>query len=197
METLDEKLLIHENTAEIARIRGEIESRAALLNEILNHGVGKDELPKITASKSTIDEFIFQAQLKINKVLLEQYKAGKKNLKEEYELPQNLQTLSDLLQGWHSYPGGRHFDKYQHLVFTDSWKVDTAELESFFIKSNLKVFVESELLAEWKDVQRLCEISMRYEMPVVEIKNSAFLNKRIEPYGRNLFRPRWTYWTNK
>lgn len=189
-----DKLLIFQNDSEISRITNQSQGRADLLNQILKHGLlTNEEITKVTSSATAIDDHIFREQLKINKELKKQFDAGKKNLKGEYELPQNLQALKDLLLAWNSYPTGRHSDKFQHLIFIDTWRVDTAELESLFINSNLKVFVESELLAEWKNVEKLCEIFMRYEMPGQQIKESQFLNKRIEQYGRNLFRPRWTY----
>lgn len=194
-----EKLLIFENFQEIEKIRQEIQSRASLLNNIFAHGVTIDQVKQTTASKASIDDFLFREQLKVNKELRKQYDAGKKNLLDEYELPKNLQDLKYALLAWHSYqpPNGRHSDKFQFLTFNRQWQVNEQALENYFTQSQMKVYVEGGKLAEFREIEMICAYFEKNRMPSNQIHESSFLWSRIEPVGREKFKPRWQWFRER
>lgn len=146
-----ERLLIYQNEPEISRITNEAESRARLLNNILGSGLVTNESLKQINSPQQIDDFIFQEQLKVNKPLFTQHKAGKKNLIGEYALPENLQVLKDALIAWITYPfSNRPGNKFNLIIFTDHWALETLSIEREFIMRNFKIYVDGDQITELK-----------------------------------------------
>lgn len=175
-----EKILIYTNNEEIGRITQEAEARAALLNQILNHGLLTNErLKDVSASLSAIDDFIFREQLQSNKEMKKQFEAGKKNVRDEYALPQNLESLKYLLTSWLNYPKNyREGGKYQHLTYADKWKVDLESLEKEFTMRSLKLYVESEQAEELKQLQSFGDYLSKKADPG-QVFSNLFLSQRF------------------
>lgn len=194
-----EKLLIFEHDTEIAKNRGEIEARLNLLNRILAHGLTSDQIKEITASSVSIDDFIFREQLKINVELRKQFKAGKKNLQNEYALPKDLESLKYSLLAWHSYPapGGRLGDKFKFLVFIDSWQIDEHALENYLIRSGYKYYIQGEDIQEYNELLSICDYLEKHRCPNHQIAQSSFFYNRLEIVSTYKFIPRWQYFKNK
>lgn len=195
-----EKLLIFENLQEIQKIRQEVESRLSLLNNISRHGLTADQIKTVTTSKATIDDFIFQEQLKINDELRKQFEAGKKNLKDEYELPKNLQDLKYALLAWHSYspPDGRYGDKFKDLILTDSWSVNQSRLENYFVAKNWKFYLQTnEEISEYNFLKSWCFYFEKMKAPNNQIAGNSFFRDRIICVSAHKFEPNYRYFMNK
>lgn len=191
---VETRLLIYENLSEIQRITQEAQNRVSILNQILLHGLTNSQLKEITKSSAGIDDYIFKEQLKVNLELRKQFEAGKKNIRDEYELPQNLQALKYSLMAWFNYPKqGRAGDKFQNLVYTSAWVVDEQSLENLFVRTKYKFYIEGVDVSEYKEIEGLCKYFEVHRMPNNQLSTSSFLWDRIEPIGQYKFKPRWTY----
>ena len=183
--------LIHAHQSDIDRITGECQARANLLNRLLDHELKKDQIIRIAFSDSSIDSFILDKQLASNVELKKLYDAG---IEAKAALPPGMEQLKYDLKAWLRYPmDNQSSDKFRNLKFTKRWQLDAEKLEQFFVSSGLKIYVAGSALRELRDVAELCRVFMQYEMPSQQIIAASFLSQRIEPYGRNLYRPRWTY----
>jgi len=151
-------------------------------------------LREVVSSKDAIDRYIHGRQLSENSELGKLHKAG---IQVEATLPEHLQHLSYALKAIHNYPGGRSADKFFRLVVKGKkFAVDTHNLELFFETQGIKVYVDSDRLKEYRELETICRYFMEHEIPAGDIKQSNWLNKRFEHYGRNLIRPRHQYFCN-
>ena len=175
-----ERLLIYLNEQEINRITQEAEGRARILNKILSFGlVTNDTLTQINSAQQ-IDSLIFQEQLKVNKPMAVQHKAGKKNLLDEYALPENLQALKDALTAWITYPIAiRGGNKYTYLIFSDHWSVDAEKLEREFVMRSLKIYVQDADLEELKTLQMIQKYLIESKAEPGQVFPSSFLDQRF------------------
>lgn len=175
------KLLLDSKDPEIKKIKDEAEMRAGLLNAILNQGIVKNsELKQIASSEKTIRDFLFKEHLKVNKFMRQQHEAGKRIAFDEYRLPDNLEHLMDSLLSWLNYPmQGRGGDKFQFLIYTDRWAVNEPELESFFMKMQLKVFITGQDVAEIKTLQEIRAYMLEKNATPNQIFSCSFWNERF------------------
>lgn len=192
LEPTTERLLIYQSEVEINRIIQETETRANLLNEILSFGIIKnEEIKTVTRSEDSVQPYIFNEQLKTNKVMQTQHKAGKRIQFGEYSLPVNLDFLMHALLAWVRYPYPKGADKFQHLIFTTRWEVDGEALERLFIQRQLKIYLSGEKLLEYNEVKSLCGYLEKYKAPNNQVAQNSFFSSRIECVGQHKFEPRW------
>jgi len=172
-----ERLLIFQNETEINRITQEAEGRARLLNKILSFGLVTNEALQ---RPMDIDSFIFNEQLKVNKPMSTQYKAGKKNLLGEYSLPEDLQSLKDALIAWYTYPVAiRGGNKYSYLKFSDHWNLDKEKLEREFVMRQLKIYIAGDQLAELKTLLVISDYFDETQAESGQVYTSPFWSKRF------------------
>lgn len=187
-----ERLLIHTNHEEVNRITQESENRANMLNQLLEHGITKDKLHELS-SLASIDNFIFREQLKSNKELKKQFDAGKKNLKDEYALPQSLETLRCALLAWCNYKANyQNGSKYGFLIFSNQWNIDEEALENYFIHRQYKLYISGNEIVEYKTLLNLCEYMNSAKAEPHQILQCKFMSDRITNENRK-FEPRWIY----
>lgn len=189
-----EKNLIYTNHEEVNRVTQEAQGRANMLNQILKDGLlTNNKLKEVATSLLAIDDFIFHEQLKVNKELKKQFDAGKKNLKDEYALPQNLEMLKYALLAWCNYKGNyRNSSKYDLLTFTGEWNVDEEALENHFIRQYYKLYITGEQIVEYQTLLSLCDYMNSAKAEPHQIHQCKFLNDRITNENRK-FEPRWIY----
>jgi hypothetical protein len=174
-----ERILVFENLAEIQRITDELKTRLEILNSLNNAGLSPDEIKVVTASQTAIDSYIFDLHLKGNKKLFDLHKAG---IKVNADMPNELQRLKYTLTAWFNYRMAYSgSNKYSGLVHDgEAWQIDKEQLESHFLARGIKVYVEGEQLDEYHDIENLCKIIKRLGMYHGQVKDSSFLNARIE-----------------
>lgn len=189
-----ERLLIFSNDPEINRITSEVQHRASLLNTLHQAGLSKQDIQTITQSPSTIEEHILKVQLSENKELAKLHRAG---IKVGADLPAPLEKLSYQLKAWYTYSmPNRGADKFQNLVYTDSWQPDIERLELEFQMKQLKVYVEGEQLERYRKAEQLCELLKVFDIPWNHLAQSSALSRILEINGHGI-KPRWTYFRHE
>lgn len=192
-----ERLLIFENKEEISKTIEDARIRANFLNEIISSGLTSSQIKEVATSEKSIEDFLFQQHLKLNKTMAQEFAAGKKqrHLVEAYLLPTALENKQRLLQQWLNFPiSRRRTDKYQFLRFNDGrFELDSDALERDGLLNRLKFYVTGEQLNEFRDIEKLCECFEKYKMPNNQIRESSFLWNRIEPVGMHQYKPRATW----
>lgn len=194
METLaleTESILVYENHAEIERITAELRTRSGILNKLNHAGLTADLIKTITASQAAIDRYIFDLQLRSNRELNKLHKAG---INVPADLPADLQELKYTLTAWFNYRMDYSAsNKFSGLVYDGKqWQIDTEQLERHFKARLIKIFVEGERLAEFRDIKTICEVFNRLGMYHGQVRSSTFLNSRIENTAEG-FKPRGTF----
>jgi hypothetical protein len=173
----EEKLLIHENIREIERIRSEAEKRAEILNRICQAGVKPHQVAAITETPFSVGKYILGRQLEENEKLRDFHAAG---IKLEATLPEHLQQLKQDLTTWCNIPVSRRGgDKFENLIYSDTWQVDNDALESLFDRNHLKIYVEGERLTELRKLEEICNFFDAENAPPHQMLAGSFLNDRI------------------
>ncbi|MFZ2904597.1 MAG: hypothetical protein WAZ98_00210 [Cyclobacteriaceae bacterium] len=190
-----ESFLVYEHQSEIQRITAELTNRLNILNKLNTAGLGQDEIKTITSSQSAIDKYIFDLQLKGNKKLRELQASG---IHVPADLPAELQELKYTLSAWFNYRMAYSGSNKFSGLFHDGevWQIDTNQLERHFEAKGLKVFVQDEALKEYQDYQTLCEILNKRGMYHGQVRDSPWLNARIENTF-NGFIVRGSYFRNR
>jgi hypothetical protein len=181
-----ERLLIWADTVNIAITLQEVEGRAAMLNSIIKHGLSMEEVNKITSSSTAIEDYIFREQLKVNKELKKQFDAGKKNIRDEYELPSNLASLKYALLAWFNYKMPMRTDsKIRDLVFANNqWEINHSLIEKQLVANRQKIYISGETMQEYKSILQLCDYFNRCKVESNNIFASQFLKIRITNANR-------------
>lgn len=188
--TTAERLLIYQNDAEINRITSEAQSRVDILNNLNHAGVTNDEIKIVCISTASIDSFIHKKVISENEKLRELETAG---VKFEYKIPEKIQATKYLLLAWFNYPGHRHANKFENLIYVTRWEVDAEGLENYFIRQQHKIFVVGEKLKEYKRLEMICEYLEEYRAPSNQIADSSFFRQRIEIAGPHKFKPNYKH----
>lgn len=193
--TIEERILIHENTNETGRTRADAEMRAKMLRKIQSYKQMANVDLNSLNSPPAISEFIFQEHLKVNRVLMQQHKSGLKNAQSLYELPSDLEQLKfDLLAWANLKPSSRGGRKYEFLMKEDEqWKIDDAALEKEFISRKLKFYIQGDDITEYKTLELIREYAEAKRCPNSQVALISFLNDRFESVGQFKFKIRWTY----
>lgn len=186
-----DRVLVHENTAEIGRITQELQVRLSILKNLHKSGLSQNEIRSATASQGTIESFIRTKQLEGNKKLRDLVAAG---IHLNADLPMELQSLQAILQQWANvrmpYRDG---DKFQGLKFNgDTWEIDVDLLEKQFVRSSMRVYVSGEQLTELRTFARICSELMLAQFPGSIINSVPWLAARFDWNG-NIVKPKWTY----
>lgn len=195
------RLLIYENLPEIGRIRGEIEGRARMLNDIAKHGLSEVEIKSICESRCSIDQYIEDQLLKENKenTLMKEAPI----LGPTVALSDTLQQLKDALIRWETLiPHTRVGDKYQGIITEGNvWMIDEDLLERDLTTRGLKWYIEKEMLKEYEEIKSICEILNLRRCRPGQLRGSTFFDKRIECVGgigtKPTFTPRPQYFVNQ
>lgn len=185
-----ERLLIFQNENEITRITSEAQSRADILNNLNNAGVTNEEIKTVCTSTNSIDSFIHKRVLSGNRELKKLEAAG---IKVEYTIPENIQRVKYLLLAWFNFPGSRHSNKFENLIYTSKWEIDSEALENLFIRHQYKIFVEGEKLKEYKQLEFICQYLQEQRAPSNQIHENSFFHNRIQILGTHSFKPKWQY----
>lgn len=198
METLTEtteRILIREDVAQIERHTQEAQQRADLLNTILKHDLTNDELRTVCASSQSIEAFIHKRLLEENSEFKKLYDAGIKGI--DAALSPELNALAFSLKAWYNLrPSTRQSSNYENLIFTDSWKIDHEALEKMLIRLQYKVYVSDERMNEYKEIETLCKILEKIQMPNHQVAE-GYLARFIESVGRCKFIPKWQFFLNR
>lgn len=187
---ITERLLIFQNETEISRINSEAQSRADILNNLNNAGVTNEEIKTVCTSTNSIDSFIHKQVLSGNRELKKLEAAG---IKVEYTIPENIQRVKYLLLAWFNFPGSRHSNKFENLIYTSKWEIDSEALENLFIRHQYKMFVEGERLAEFRQLEMICQYLEEHRCSNNQVAQASFFYDRIEMVGTHKFRPHHKY----
>lgn len=192
-----EKLLIYSNELEISKINEDARIRANFLNEIISSGVTSSQIKEVTTSEKSIEDFLFQQHLKLNKTMAQEFAAGKRqrHLIEAYLLPEALENQQRLLHNWLRFPlSHRHADKYQFLKFSEGrFEIDAEVLEREFVMRKLKFFIQGDEVLEYRKLESIVEYLEERRCPNNQVALISFLSARFESVGQFKYKIRWTY----
>lgn len=174
----EEKLLLFQNESESQRIRGEIETRAGMLNSIARHGLSHEEIKSLSSSKNKIEQFIETKLLSVNKKYRDLKQSG---ITVSVTLPEDLQQLKNAFLNWESLrPNTRNGDKYSGLINEGNiWKVDEGRLERELITHRIKLYLKPERADELKTLQVILKYLNDKGPEPAQIFASNFLKERF------------------
>jgi hypothetical protein len=187
--TTPEKVLIHENLADQARIRQDIEARLLILNQL--QGLEKDEITLNTASQEAIEKHIHKRLLQENELFRKLNDSGIEGTKAT--LSPELTKLRFSLEAWRAVKMPfRGQDKFESLVFENgSWKVDEDQLERLFEAQKIKVYASGKQLEKFRKAEEMIELFKFFNIPWNHL-TTPILGKIINANGYGIS-PRWQY----